>query len=178
MTQSGHWQFGGFLIAITYKNRDTFISVVAWMLILYGLYAGYGSLSQLIVTVGFFPSPPVPVFLITILVVGLFFSAASLWCGLGVRNRKRSRLNALVLFLWLYIVWSVGLNVWFYVDHFFLSSSPDSQFPELLESTERSARHSLANTVSSSIRVVLESAAIIWLIGQFSTPLIQDGFEA
>jgi len=168
----------GFLIAITYKNRDSFISVVAWMLILYGVYAGYGSLSQLILTLWLYPAATVPVFLVTILVVSLFFSAASLWCGLGLRNRQRSRLKALVYFLWLYMVWSIGLNVWFYVDHFFLSSPPDSQFPELLESMERSARHSLANTVSGSIRVVLESAAIVWLIGQFSTHLIQDEFEA
>ena len=148
------------------------------MLILYGVFAGYGSLSQLIVTVGFYPSPPVPVLLITLLAVGLFFSAASLWCGLGVRNQKRSRLKALVFFLWLYIVWLVGLNVWFYVNHFFLSSSLDLQSPDLLEHMERSSRFGLVNTVSNSIRVVLESAAIIWLIGQLSTPLIQDGFES
>ena len=171
-------QSGGILNAVTYKNRDTFISVVAWMLIVYGVYAGYGSLSQLILTLWLFPADTVPVFLVTMLAVGLFFSAAFLWCGLGLRSRQRSRLKALVFFLWLYIVWSVGLNVWFYVDHFFLSSPPDSQYPALLESMERSARHSLANTVSGSIRVVLESAAIIWLIGQFSTPLIQDEFEA
>ena len=163
--------------AVTYKNRDTFISVVAWILILYGVFGCYASLSQLTVTVVFYPLPPVPVLLLVIPAVGLFFSAASLWCGLGVRNRKRSILKALVFFLWLYIAWSIGLNVWLFVEHFYLSSAVDSQNPEVLESFERSARFRLANTVSGSVRIVLESAAIIWLIGQFSTPLIQEEFE-
>jgi len=167
----------GFLIAITVKNKDTFLSVIAWVLILYGVYAGYGSLSQLILTLWLSAAETVPIFLVTILVVGLFFSAASFWCGLGLRNRQKSRLRVLVFFLWLYIVWSVGLNVWFYLDHFFLSSPLDSQFPELLERMEQAARQSLANTVMASIKVVLESAAIIWLIGQLSTSLIQDEFE-
>lgn len=147
------------------------------MLILYGLYAGYGSLSQLVLTLWLFPVDTAPAFLVTILAVGLFFSVASLWCGLGLRSRRRSRLRALVFFLWLYIVWSVGVNAWFYFDHFFLSSPPDSEFPAMLESLERSARHSLGNTVSISIKIVLESAAIIWLIGQLSTSLIRDEFE-
>lgn len=165
-------------IAITYKNRDTFIAVVTWLLILYGVFGVYGALSQLTLTVWLFPTDSVPVFLVTILAVSLFFSSVSLWCGLGLRTRQRSRLKALVFFLWAYILWSVSLNIWFYIDHFFLSSPPDSQIPEVLESLQRSARHSLANTVLSSIRVILESAVIIWIIGQLSSSLIQDEFDA
>jgi hypothetical protein len=166
------------LIAITYKNRDTFIAVVAWVLILYGAFGLYGSLSQLILTVWLFPADTVPAFLVAMLAVGLFFSAVSVWCGLGLQTRQRSRLKVLVFFLWIYMLWSVGLNAWFYIDHFFLTSPPDSKFPELLQNLERSAQHRLANTVSNSIRIVLESAVIIWLIGQLSSSLIQDEFEA
>ena len=97
--------------AVTYKNRDVFISVVAWMFILYGAYGGYTSLGQLILTVSFFPSPAIPVYVVTIFAVGLLFSAVSLWCGLGLRKRSRSALKTLIVFLWPYIVWSVGQNI-------------------------------------------------------------------
>ena len=122
------------------------------------------------------PTDTVPVFLVTVLAVNLFFSAVSVWCGLGLRTRQRSRLKALVFFLWIYILWSVGHNVWFYIDHFFLTAPPDSPYPRLLETLERSERYRLANMVTSSIRVALESAVLIWMIGQLSSSLIQDEF--
>jgi len=169
--------FGGFLIAITYDNRDTFISVVAWLLILYGAFGGYTSLSQFGLTVWLYPAPPVPIYLVTVWAVSLAFSVASLWCGLGLRRRDRSRLKALIFFLWLYIFWSVGMNVWSYIDHFYLSSSPETQYSELLESLERSARSRLANAISQSIRVVAESVIVVWVIGQLSSRLLRDEFE-
>ena len=99
-------------------------------------------------------------------------------CCPGGSARQRSRVKALVFFLWLYVLWQVGLNAWYYIEYFFLSSPPDSLNPELRASLERFVRHSLASTVSGSISVLLQSAVIIWAIGHLRSSLIQDEFDA
>ena len=169
--------FGEYLSVITYKNRDAFITAVAWWFILYGVFAGYSSLGQLIITVWFVPEPPVSVFLVSLLLGWLLFSAASLSCGLGMRKRSMSALKALVFFLWLYVIFRVGLNIWSYVDQFFMTSPPNIDIPALVESLERSARQRFARAVFTSTVVVLECTAVFWLLGQLSSSLIQDEFK-
>jgi hypothetical protein len=168
MTQSGRSKIGGSLIAITYKNRDTFISVVAWVLILYGLFKGYGWLSDLVLKMWLFSLDSFPPFMIAMVVMGLFFSMASLWCGIGLLRRQRSRLKALVVLLWLYIAWSFAQVAW---SHFLFFKTG---IPDLSDKMQ----YSLGLNISISIRVILESALIIWVIRQFSTALIQEEFEA
>lgn len=159
-------------MTITNQNRDTFVSVVAWVLILYGLSSGYGLLSQLVTRFLLFSVGDISVTLLTVLVVGLFFSTASLWCGLGLRKRQRSRLKAFIVLLWLYIAWSIGFNVWNYylfVDQLSSLGMPVSESLKM--------QFVLASTVSESIKVILLSALFIWLIRQFSTDLVQEEFE-
>ena len=157
-------------MAITHKNRDTFISVVAWVLILYGLSSGYGWLTDLVPRMWLFPLDDFPPFMVASWAFGLLFSIAALWCGLGLRKRRRSRLKALVVFLWLYVVWRVGQNIGTY---FILDwvSALETGLSDRMKFT-------LALNIATSIRVVLESALIIWVIGQLSKPLIQEEFEA
>ena len=147
------------------------------MLIVTGVYGAYGSLSQLITTTWVRPVDEFPVFLITVFSVGLFFSALSVWCGLGVRARQRSRLRALVFFLYVFILWSVGLLFWSYYEYFLLTPPFETRDPALLESLERLARNRVASMVFGTIRVVLESAFIIWAIGHLSSSMIREQFE-
>jgi len=108
------------------------------------------------------------------MVIGLFFSMASLWCGIGLLRRQRSRLKALVVFLWLYIAWSVAQVAW---SHFLFFDQLSSLQTGILDLSDK-MQYSLGLNISISIRVILESALIIWVIGQFSTALIQEEFEA
>ncbi len=163
-------------IAITYKNRDTFIDVVAWILIVYGAFGTYGSLSQLIQFVWARPVDAFPVYLVTLYSVSLFFSAVAVWCGLGLRARQRSRLRALVFFLWLYVLWLVGVTVWWHIEYFFMSSIIDRS-PDMLEGLERIGRSRTATLVSLSIHSVLQIAVILWAIGHLSSSMIREQFE-
>ena len=161
-------------MAITSKNRDTFNSVVAWVLILYGLFKGYGWLSDLVLKIRLISLDDYPPFLIAVIVIGLFFSMVSLWCGIGLLRRQRSRLKALVVFLYLYIAWTVAQVAWSYFQIFDQLSSLQTGFSDLSDRTQ----YALGHTISNSIRVILESALIIWVIGQFSKPLVLEEFEA
>lgn len=138
------------------------------MLILYGLFKGYGWLSDLVLKMWLFSLDGFPPFLIGMVVIGLFFSMASLWCGIGLLKRQRSRLKALVVFLWLYIAWSFAQVA---LSHFLFFKTG---IPDLSDKMQ----YSLGLNISLSIRVILESALIIWVIRQFSTALIQEEFEA
>jgi hypothetical protein len=159
-------------MAITYKNRDTFISVVAWVLILYGLSSGYASLTDLVPRVWLFPLDDfdLPPFMVASWAFGLLFSIAAVWCGVGLQKRRRSRLRALVFILWLYVLWRVSQNIGTY-----LILDWGSAFETGLSDR---MKFTLALNITTSIRVVLESALIIWVIGQFSKPMIREEFEA
>ena len=157
-------------MAITDKNRDTFIAVVAWVLILYGLSRGYGLLTDLVSRMWLLSPKDIPPLMVAMWAFGLLFSIAALWCGLGLRKRRLSRLRALVVFLWLYVVWIVGQNIGTYsiLDW---GSAFETELSDMMKFT-------LVLNISASIRVVLESALIIWVIGQLRKPLVQEEFEA
>lgn len=109
-----------------------------------------------------------PSFVIGMVMIGLFFSMASLWCGIGLLRRQSSRLKALVVFLWLYIAWSIAQVAW---SHFLFFKKG---IPDLSDKMQ----YSLGLNISISIRFILESALIIWVIRQFSTALVQEELEA
>ena len=156
-------------MAITYKNRDTFISIVAWVLILYGLSHGYGWLTGRVPTMWLFLPNDIPPLMVASWAFDLLISIAALWCGLGLRKRRRSRLRALVVFLWLYVIWRVGQNIGTYFILDWVSAFETGLSDRM--------KFTLALNITTSIRVVLESALIIWVIGQLSKPLIQEEFE-
>jgi hypothetical protein len=139
---------------------------------------GYGAASQLVITLWFHAHPPAPVSLLVIFGVSFAFSAAALWCGLGMRERDSTRLRALIIVLWLYVIWSVGMNVWDYVEHFFRASPPPEwASDDILEAMKRSKDSQLVGTVFRSIFVIAEVFVVVWLTGQLSSKLVREEFK-
>ena len=161
---------------MTYQNSDTFISIVAWIFILLGAYGVYASVGHLIVTILFFPAPSIPVLLIVVWGVSLPFSAASLWCGFGLRRRSEVALKSFVVLLVLYVIWTIGLSTWMLVDDLLASPPTESSSQFMLDMMEESARHGLAVSILSLVSSLLISAACIWLIVQFSSRAVKHEF--
>lgn len=154
---------------------------MASVLILYGVTGVYGCLTQLALTATLYPWPPAPIFLVVVLSVSLVFAVVALWCGLGLLSRDRGRLRLLVVFLWIYILWSVGMNVWTYIDHIFVSPATTSlewASEDMLKSIELRSRYRVSSAIVRSIWVIVQSFFIVWVIDKLSSKLIQNEFRA
>jgi len=161
---------------VTYQNSDTYISVVAWIFILLGAYGVYTSLGQLILTILFYPAPSILNLFTVVLAVSLPFSAASLWCGFGLRRRSRSALKAFIVLLFLYVLWTIGLSTWMLVDDLLMSPPAEFHIAEFLDRMEQSARYGLAQSIFSLVTSILTSAICFWLMVQFSSRAIRHEF--
>ena len=169
---------------VTENNNETFLAVIGWILLVWGVYGTYYAITQTLLQFAF--SSEVLTFNLESAVsivseaLRLIFPVVAIWLGAGLLKRKRAAYRFIFLVGWAYILlWGAAMILavvqMFHATSLAMSMSPT---PEVAESSKEARIVHLAHSARAGIRLLAESILILWVLSQLKSDAIREEFAA
>ena len=164
----------------TEKNSEIYIAVVGWVLLAWGVYGAYYSATQSILQFAF-SDEALTINLdaaMSIVVASLqfLFPIAAIWLGLGLLKRNLAAYRSASLIGWLYILSWWTLTIVAVVTMFYATSLTEDLSAEVVQAFREARTVQLAYSTQTWIRLLAESALILWVLSNLKSDVIRREF--
>ncbi len=165
---------------VTEDTKATFIAVVGWLLFAWGIYQIYDSTTQVLLQLAFseaiFTLDLASATSILNTSLDVFFAIAAMWLGSGLLRRKPVVLRSISLIGWLYILTWFGVTISGIGFMFHATSPAEAHSAEVVQALKEARTVHLAYSARAGIRLLAESALILWVLANLKTDVIRQDF--